>query len=50
MFMIWAITQHFADFGRQVEILNGDKPLDDEQFESAKKTITRIILKGVGAA
>ncbi|RED50832.1 TetR/AcrR family transcriptional regulator [Aestuariispira insulae] len=50
MFMIWAITQHFADFGRQIEILNDDKPLDDEAFESAKETVTRVILKGVGVA
>ena len=48
MLMIWATTQHYADFGRQIEILNEDSPLDDAQFEEAKQTVTNIILKGVG--
>lgn len=49
MYMIWATTQHYADFGKQIEILNEDKPLDDAQFIAAKKMVVSIILKGVGA-
>lgn len=47
LFMIWASTQHYADFGTQIESLNGGKPLSDEQFEEAKRTLTDIILNGL---
>ncbi|WP_417827688.1 TetR/AcrR family transcriptional regulator [Thalassospira sp.] len=50
MYMIFATTQHYADFGRQIEIFNNDKPLTDEQFAEAKENVVRIILKGVGLA
>ena len=49
MYMIWATTQHYADFGTQIEILNENKPLSDAQFKAAKEMVTSIILKGVGA-
>lgn len=48
MYMIWATTQHYADFGPQIEILNENQPLSDSQFEDAKDKVTDIILKGVG--
>ncbi len=47
IFMIWAVTQHYADFSAQIETLTG-KTLDDEKFyKQAKKTVTQIILNGV---
>ena len=48
LYMIWATTQHYADFNHQIETLNAGKPLSDEQFETAKKTVVGIILAGVG--
>jgi TetR/AcrR family transcriptional regulator len=48
MYMIWATTQHYADFARQIEIINDDQPLNDAQFEEATEQATRIILKGLG--
>ncbi|MCC9623864.1 TetR/AcrR family transcriptional regulator [Thalassospira sp. MA62] len=48
MYMIFATTQHYADFGRQIEIFNNGKPLSDDQFAEAKENVVRIILKGVG--
>lgn len=48
LYMIWATTQHYADFNHQIETLNAGKPLSDEQFETAKKTVVSIILAGVG--
>ncbi len=47
LFMIWATTQHYADFNTQIEILNGGKPLTDKEFEAAKKTVTEVILGGL---
>ncbi|WP_373050752.1 TetR/AcrR family transcriptional regulator [Thalassovita aquimarina] len=48
LYMLWATTQHYADFSHQIETLNGGKPLDDAQWEAAKASIKRIILKGIG--
>jgi TetR/AcrR family transcriptional regulator len=48
LYMIWATTQHYADFNHQIETLNDSSPLSDAQFETAKKTVVRIILAGVG--
>jgi len=48
LYMIWATTQHYADFNHQIETLNAGQPLDDAQFETAKKTVVGIILAGVG--
>jgi len=49
LYMIWATTQHYADFGHQVASLNGGRELTDAQFAAAKKTVTEIILRGIGA-
>ena len=49
LYMIWATTQHYADFQHQVLTLNGGKPLDDAQWSQATNSVTEIILKGIGA-
>jgi TetR/AcrR family transcriptional regulator len=46
--MIWASTQHYADFGYQVQLLNGGEMLSDMAFESAMQTVTSVILRGIG--
>lgn len=48
LFMIWASTQHYADFDHQVNIINEHQPLSDIQFERAIHTVTSIILRGIG--
>jgi TetR/AcrR family transcriptional regulator len=48
LYMIWASTQHYADFDYQVCALNGHQPLSDQQFYQATQTITAVILRGVG--
>ena len=47
LYMIWASTQHFADFGTQITVLNNGKSLSDEAFEEAKQTLVDIFLGGV---
>ncbi|GGF02958.1 TetR family transcriptional regulator C-terminal domain-containing protein [Stappia taiwanensis] len=49
LYMIWATTQHYADFNHQIDTLNGGAPLSDAQFEEAKQTVVRIVLAGIGA-
>ncbi|CAH0991370.1 HTH-type transcriptional regulator RutR [Sinobacterium norvegicum] len=49
IFMIWASTQHYADFSSQVtHALGVENGLDDEEFERAADTLCHIILKGCG--
>ncbi len=48
LYMIWASTQHYADFDHQVKILNDHQPLSDMQFEKATQTVTGVILRGIG--
>ena len=48
LYMIWASTQHYADFDHQVMIINDPQPLSDIQFERALQTVTSVILRGIG--
>jgi TetR/AcrR family transcriptional regulator len=49
LYMLWATTQHYADFGHQIETLNAGQPLSDAEWETAKNNIKAIILRGIGA-
>ncbi len=48
-YTIWATTQHYADFGSQIAMLNGGAPLDDEGFAAAKRQVVATLLHGIGA-
>ncbi len=48
LYMLWATTQHYADFGHQIETLNGGRPLSDDDWARAKATVRQIILRGIG--
>ncbi|MCP5087752.1 MAG: TetR family transcriptional regulator [Rhodobacteraceae bacterium] len=48
LYLIWATTQHYADFGHQVETLNGNVPLTAAQWDEAKTAVKTIVLKGIG--
>jgi len=48
LYMLWATTQHYADFRHQVETLNDGAPLNDAQWEEAKASVKKIVLKGIG--
>ena len=50
LYMIWATTQHYADFAHQIETLNDGAPLSDEQWCAATETVCAIILRGIGLA
>jgi TetR/AcrR family transcriptional regulator len=47
LFMIWASTQHFADFHHQISTLNGGRQLSIAQFEQAKQQLIKTVLYGV---
>ncbi|MDQ0394503.1 HTH-type transcriptional regulator RutR [Labrys monachus] len=47
LFMIWATTQHYADFAVQISAITG-KDLSDEAFyEDTRRSLTETILRGV---
>ena len=47
MYMIWATTQHYADFGHQIETLNADAPLSEAQWDAASETVFEVIWNGL---
>ena len=49
LYMVWATTQHYADFGHQIKTLNKGEPLTDAQWRAATDNVKTIILKGIGA-
>ena len=48
LYMIWATTQHYADFSHQIETLNGGLALDDAGWSEATQQVKSIILHGIG--
>lgn len=48
LFLIWGGTQHYADFGTQVEWALDRPELTEADFKAAEDTLCHIILKGIG--
>lgn len=48
LYMIWAITQHYADFERQIVILNGGEKYDERQYRQKAEEVVRLVLGAVG--
>jgi TetR/AcrR family transcriptional regulator len=47
VFLLWATTQHYADFAVQVEVLTGKTLADATFFEETVATVQRVVLEGV---
>lgn len=47
IFMIWATTQHYADFEVQVRAMLGEAADDNSHFETATRTLEEIFLNGL---
>lgn len=45
IFMIWAATQHYADFATQIEALSDAD--EDETYRKAEKTLRQVLLRGM---
>ncbi len=45
LFMIWATTQHYADFETQIDVL--DSTPRDERFKRASETLEQVLLGGI---
>ncbi len=47
LFMIWAMTQTYADFAAQIAAVLGKKRLDEAVFAAATETMTDLVLRGL---
>ncbi len=47
IFVIWAVTQHYADFAAQVEAVVGGNLSDRKFFRETETAIDRILLRGI---
>lgn len=48
LFMIWAVTQHYADFNVQVCTVLGRKRLSREDFDHIAREVVRMVLRAAG--
>jgi TetR/AcrR family transcriptional regulator len=48
LFMIWSSTQHYADFERQIIILNNGKTLSDSSYRQRTNQLVELVLASVG--
>ncbi|MGX5174893.1 TetR family transcriptional regulator C-terminal domain-containing protein [Aliikangiella sp. IMCC44653] len=48
IYMIWSTTQHYADFERQIVLLNEGRPLSDDEFEQKTQQVVTFVLACVG--
>ncbi|MCB1486724.1 MAG: HTH-type transcriptional regulator RutR [Bauldia sp.] len=47
IFMIWATTQHYADFETQIRAVLGARTARAAHFDTAKETLEQVFLRGV---
>lgn len=47
IFLMWAVTQHYADFEVQVRAVLGQGDADDAHYETAEATIDAVLLGGL---
>ncbi len=47
MFLIWSVTQAYADLAPQFALLLGKAKLEDKDFAAAEKVVTRLVIEGL---
>ena len=49
MYMIWATTQHYADFDAQIRALKGKRALTQKAFEVTTEEVVQLVIRACGA-
>jgi TetR/AcrR family transcriptional regulator len=49
LFMIWATTQHYADFEAQIKALSGSRKLSQHAFSDTTDQVVEMIIRACGA-
>ncbi|WP_067703018.1 HTH-type transcriptional regulator RutR [Erwinia sp. ErVv1] len=47
IFMLWAVTQHYADFASQVEAVTGRTLNDESFFRQTLENVQRMVIEGI---
>ena len=48
-YMIWATTQHYADFDAQIRALKGKRALTQKAFEVTTEEVVQLVIRACGA-
>ena len=48
LYMIWATTQHYADFEQQMKILNNGKALSEREYKAKTNQVVQLVLASAG--
>ncbi|MGU7775918.1 TetR family transcriptional regulator C-terminal domain-containing protein [Burkholderia sp. MR1-5-21] len=49
MYMIWATTQHYADFDAQIRALSGKRALTQKAFAEKTEQVVQLVIRACGA-
>jgi TetR/AcrR family transcriptional regulator len=49
MYMIWSMTQHYADFDAQIRALSGKRALSPKAFEATTEQVVQLVIRACGA-
>ncbi|MGU7784935.1 TetR family transcriptional regulator C-terminal domain-containing protein [Burkholderia sp. PU8-34] len=49
MYMIWATTQHYADFDAQIRALSGKRALTQKAFAEKTEQVVELVIRACGA-
>ncbi|MGY6176581.1 TetR family transcriptional regulator C-terminal domain-containing protein [Paraburkholderia strydomiana] len=49
MYMIWATTQHYADFDAQIRALKGKRAMTQKSFEATTEEVVQLVIRACGA-
>ncbi|RQR31529.1 MULTISPECIES: TetR/AcrR family transcriptional regulator [unclassified Burkholderia] len=49
MYLIWATTQHYADFDAQIRALSGKRALTQKAFAETTEEVVQLVIRACGA-
>ncbi|MBN3819187.1 TetR family transcriptional regulator [Paraburkholderia sp. Se-20369] len=49
MYLIWATTQHYADFDAQIRALSGKRALTQKAFAEKSEQVVQLVIRACGA-
>ncbi|MCA8276061.1 TetR/AcrR family transcriptional regulator [Burkholderia sp. AU30280] len=49
MYLIWATTQHYADFDAQIRALSGKRALTQKAFDERTEQVVQLVIRACGA-
>lgn len=47
IFMLWATTQHYADFSVQIDAISGKNLNDESFFQQTVDSVQQLVIRGI---